>query len=443
MQLCGWGRYPCHETEVVEAAAPNAVSRLHRDFAGLIARGNGRAYGDAAIGERTTLRMRGLDRMLAFDPSSGLLTVEAGVLLADVLAVYIPRGYFVPVVPGTKFVTVGGMIAADVHGKNHHCDGGFGRYTQELKLVLPNQEVVTCSRSENADLFAATVGGMGLTGTIIEATFRLRKIETGWMRNRTIVASDLDETIKALQKTSDYTYSAAWVDCLARGASVGRSLLFVAEHATISDIVSREPSFDRFPPLQRSRLSIPLDFPPWALNRGTVWMFNELYFRRGSSNASEPMLVHWNPFFFPLDGIEKWNRIYGPRGFLQHQCVLPLASAHAALGQILERVSHRGSASFLAVLKRLGGSHGMMSFPIEGYTLAIDFPASRNVFPLLDEVDRIVVEAGGRIYLAKDARQSRETFEAGYPDLPRFQEIRRTIEATSRISSRLSERLGI
>jgi decaprenylphospho-beta-D-ribofuranose 2-oxidase len=386
--------------------------------------------------------MRMLDRMLAFDPGSGLLTVEAGVLLSDILAAFAPRGYFPPVVPGTMLVTVGGMIAADVHGKNHHCDGGFGEHVEELKLVLPDQRTITCSRSENIELFAATTGGMGLTGIVLEATFRLRRVETGWTRCRTVVANDLAGAIKALGETAHAKYSVAWIDCLARGAAVGRSLIFLAEHASIGDLADRQ-SLERLPPAQRHRLSIPFDFPSWALSPAAIAIFNALYFRRGSSRTTEPAFVHWNPYFFPLDGIKNWNRIYGPRGFVQHQCVLPLASAPSALGEILERVSDRGNASFLAVLKQLGASCGTISFPMPGYTLAIDFPVREKLFPLLDEIDRIVVEAGGRIYLAKDARQSRETFEAGYAGLAKLREIRREIGANGGISSRLSERLGI
>lgn len=442
MQLSGWGRHPRHESMVVAATAPSAVPLLQRGIDGLIARGAGRAYGDAAIGLRGTLSMGMLDRMLAFDPDSGLLTVEAGVLLSDILAIFAPRGYFPPVVPGTKFVTVGGMIAADVHGKNHHCDGGFGEHVEKLSLVLPDQRTITCSRSENAELFAATTGGMGLTGIILEATFRLRRIENGWMRCRTEVASDLAGAVKALAETAHTKYSVAWIDCLARGAALGRSLIFLADHASIADLADR-PSLERLPPAQRHQLSIPFDFPSWALNPATVATFNALYFRRGSSRTTEQAFVHWNPYFFPLDAIKDWNRIYGPRGFVQHQCVLPSSSAPSALGEILERVSARGNASFLAVLKQLGASRGTISFPIVGYTLAIDFPVREKLFPLLDEIDRIVVEAGGRLYLAKDALQSPETFEAGYPGLAKFRELRREIGANGRLSSRQSERLGI
>jgi FAD/FMN-containing dehydrogenase len=347
------------------------------------------------------------------------------------------------VVPGTKLVTIGGMIASDVHGKNHHRDGGFGDHVERLTLALPDGSTVHCSRDENAELLSATIGGMGLTGTILDATFRLKPIETGWMRQTTTVARDLDGAIRALQETSKATYSVAWIDCLARGASLGRSLIFAAEHASRRDVDALRPEAEPYPSSKLGRLTVPLDLPSFTLNRLSVSAFNELYFRAGAVKSGYPFLVHWDPYFFPLDGIGSWNRIYGRRGFLQYQCVVPTERARTVLGNILERISKHGSASFLAVLKQLGPSHGDISFPLEGFTLTLDLPVSDAAFPLLDELDRLVVESGGRLYLAKDARQSPATFEAGYPGLARFRDLRRAIGATGRISSRLSARLGI
>jgi len=442
-ELAGWGRYPKHDTELVEPANPASVGAVLVREKGVVARGNGRAYGDAAIGERVTLSGRRLDRMRAFDPASGRLSVEAGVLLSDILAAFVPRGFFPPVVPGTKLVTVGGMIAADVHGKNHHRDGGFGAHVDELRLALPGGDVATCSPVENIDLFRATIGGMGLTGTILDATFRLKPIETGWMRQRTIVAPNLDAAFEALREADAATYSVAWIDCLAREASLGRSLVFIAEHASRADVEALRPDSPAFPPSRASRLAVPVDLPAFTLTAPSVRIFNELYYRAGKRKAGEPFLVHWQPYFFPLDGVGAWNRIYGRRGFIQHQCVIPEAGAREVIGAMLDRISRAGNASFLAVLKRLGGSFGMMSFPLQGYTLALDMRVTDEVFGLLDELDRLVVAAGGRLYLAKDARQSRETLEAGYPGLERFREVRRAVGAEGHIASRLSQRLGI
>jgi decaprenylphospho-beta-D-ribofuranose 2-oxidase len=441
--LAGWGNYPAFPTELLEPSAPAAASKLVAERSGLIARGNGRAYGDAAIGQHFTVMSTGLNRMRSFDPHTGLLTVESGVLLADILDAFVPRGYFPKVVPGTKLVTVGGAIAADVHGKNHHRDGGFGDNLESLRLVLPNGDTVVCSRSQNVELFAATIGGMGLTGVILEATIPLRRIETGWLLQQTKVAKDLDSAIAGLESSERATYSVAWIDCLARGASLGRSLIYSAEHATRDEKAALRPDLVPFPAAHHIGPTVPPIFPSWALNRASVRAFNELYFRRGASRAGIPSLVDWNSYFFPLDAIAQWNRIYGPKGFVQYQCVIPVAQARIVLAEIMDRVSRRGSASFLAVLKLLGGSNGAISFPLRGYTLAMDFPMTETLLPFLDGLDELVVKAGGRIYLAKDARQSRATFEAGYPGLPGFRDIRRHSSGNERLVSRLSTRLGI
>ena len=441
--LSGWGRYPRLASEILPVHGCSDVAALLENREGLIARGNGRSYGDAAIGACSTLVMTGLDRMRSFDPETQRLEVEAGVSLADILRHFAPRGFFPPVVPGTAFVTVGGMIAADVHGKNHHRDGGFGAHLEALTLLLPDGARRLCSRTQAPDLFFATIGGMGLTGTILDAAFRLKRIETGWIAQHTGVAPDLAAALSGLEATADATYSVAWIDCLARGRHLGRGLVYRGEHATQADLDRSYWDRTAFPETKPGRLTIPFDAPSFTLNRATVAAFNALYFRRGAGNAGGPALVPWQSYFFPLDGIAGWNRLYGGRGFLQHQCVVPNASAHAVLSEILERVATLGSASPLAVLKQLGKGEGAMSFPMEGYTLALDLPASNAAFALLDRVDRLVVEAGGRLYLAKDARQSRATFEAGYAALPSFRSLRRAIGAERRIASHLSTRLGL
>ncbi len=442
--LSGWGRYPRAETRLVAPRDPGAVAGLHRAFSGFVARGNGRAYGDAAIGADTTLALRGLDRFVAFDPGTGLLEVEAGVLLSEIIDLFLPRGFFPFVVPGTRLVTVGGAVAADVHGKNHHVEGGFGQHVESLDLVLADGAEVTCSRGAHPELFAATVGGMGLTGTILRATIRLRRVETGWMRQRTVAAPDLDAAMAALEGAGSATYAVAWIDCLARGAGLGRSLVYCAEHATRADLDALGPGTPPMPPVRRSALAVPFDMPGFTLNRVSVSAFNAVYYRRGQAAAGPDHLAAWQPYFFPLDGVGDWNRIYGPRGFVQHQCVLPKAASRAALGALLDRVSRLGSPSFLAVLKLLGPGSGLISFPMEGYTLALDLPASAQNLALLAELDDIVRTAGGRLYLAKDARQTRATFEAGYGDAAdRFRSLRRETGAAHKIVSAQSRRLGL
>jgi decaprenylphospho-beta-D-ribofuranose 2-oxidase len=440
-EISGWGRHPIVETDILSLRTLEAARIATSRTQGGVARGNGRAYGDAGIGAQQTLGMRALDRIRSFDAATGQVSVEAGVLLADLIATFLPRGYFPAVVPGTKFVTVGGTIAADVHGKNHHCDGGFGDHVESLVLATAGGDLIPASREQHPDLFAATIGGMGLTGTIVEATLRLRPVETGWIRQRTIVAPDLGAAIAALEEGDSATYSVAWIDCVAKGASLGRSLVFLGEHAVLSDIHGQ--ALPRVPKMGAARLAVPIDFPAVALNHWSVGTFNNLYFRLAARRAGEPFLVPADSYFFPLDGVDGWNRIYGRRGFVQHQCVLPLTAAPSILAEMLGRIAARGDASFLTVLKKLGPSNGILSFPFPGYTLALDFRLAPGLLEFLDELDRLVVEAGGRLYLAKDARQSRATFEAGYPGLQRFREIRKSVDPTCRIRSHLSERLGI
>lgn len=439
--LTGWGRYPRFPSQVVEPTDYGAAQLLTPLHAGLIARGAGRAYGDAAIGEQVTLSTVGFDRIRSFDARTGLMRAEAGVVLADIIDVAMARGHFPPVVAGTQFVTLGGMIAADVHGKNHHRDGGFGDHVEGITLLLPDGSIVHCTAHQNAALLAATIGGMGLTGTILDATFRLRPIECGWMRQMTLVANNIGAALDILHQHRDASYSVAWVDCLARDSALGRSLIFTAEHASRGEVQAL--GLDPFPARARARLSVPIDCPQILLSRMSVALFNELYFRVSAGKAELRRLVPWESFFFPLDGIGAWNRIYGREGFLQYQCVVPPSAAHETLSGVLDRLSRFGSASFLSVLKQLGAAHGDLSFPMDGYTLALDLPLRDGVFKLLDELDKLVVAAGGRLYLAKDARQSRATFDRTYPGLERFRALRRTIPGSKRVVSRLSLRLGI
>jgi FAD/FMN-containing dehydrogenase len=441
-RLSGWGRYPVAESELRTPSSREGAIALMCDAGAVVARGNGRSYGDAAIGVQTTLSMLGLDRMLRFDSETAILRIEAGVLLSDVLSTLLPHGFFPFVVPGTRHVTIGGAIASDVHGKNHHKEGGFGDHVLQLVLATGNREIVSASREQNPELFWGTVGGMGLTGIILEATLRLRRIETGWIRQTTLVANDLAAALATLEAASDATYCVAWIDCLAKGPRLGRSLVFLGEHATREELEPDEAR-ELFPLPREPRISLPFDLPGFSLNPMSVATFNELYFRAGARKAGAPRLVAAGSFFFPLDGIADWNRIYGRRGFVQHQCVLPQATAAGAIAEMLDRITRRGGASFLAVLKRLGRSSGTLSFPMEGYTLALDLPLAPDLLAFLDDLDRLVVGAGGRLYLAKDARQSRATFEAGYPNADRFRKFRRLVDGCGKVRSRLSDRLGL
>ncbi|WP_294541051.1 FAD-binding oxidoreductase [uncultured Rhodoblastus sp.] len=438
----GWGRYPVYESEVCAPSSSDEVPALAKASTDFVARGAGRSYGDAAIGTVRTISTRALDRVRSFDPATGRIVADAGVLLADLIRTFLPQGFFPKVVPGTRFVTIGAAIAADIHGKNHHRAGGFGDHVESLLLATVDGGVLRASREENSDVFWATIGGMGLTGIILEATLCFQRVETGWIRQKTIVGSDLAATMAVFEANSAATYSVAWIDGLARGAKLGRSLIYLGEHAKRGELDNKAAN-RLFPEIGHPRLSIPFTLPNFVLNPISVAAFNEAYFRMGARKAGSRIVVGADPYFFPLDGIGEWNRIYGRRGFVQHQCVIPDKTAASALSDMLDLITRRGDASFLAVLKKLGPAQGLLSFPLEGYTLALDFAVKPGLFPFLDALDKIVVKAGGRLYLAKDSRQSRATFEAGYPALERFRQVRRALDPSGRISSRLSQRLGL
>lgn len=406
MKLTGWGRYPAIDTDLV---APRDEAELIGIIKSrqTIARGNGRAYGDSAVNPETTIHTRHFNRFLSFDRDAGRITVEAGVVLADVIDVCLPHGWFPPVTPGTKFVTVGGMIAADVHGKNHHRHGSFRNFVDWLDLLCEDGTIHRCSATENSELFNWTIGGMGLTGIVLRVAFQLRSVQTGWIRQQTHVAANIDDAIDQFESTLDSTYSVAWIDCLSRGSNLGRSLITIGEHATVKEV---EPQKSKFPATStdRKESTLTFDFPNWALNRFSVRAFNELYFQR-SRRGPEKGLVTWDEYFYPLDSILGWNRIYGRRGFAQYQCAIPLDNARDGLRALLDCISMSKAASFLAVLKRLGPQTGNFSFPLEGFTLALDFPISTRSLKLMDQLDEITAAHGGRINLAKDSRMSPAT----------------------------------
>ena len=441
MKLSGWGRYPVHEARL---HAPRSMAAL-RDCVlaspSLIARGNGRAYGDAAINAAATLDMRHFNRMTAFDPATGQLVAEAGVLLADIIATFLPRGWFPMVTPGTRFVSLGGALAADVHGKNHHRDGSFRSCVDWVEVMDAGGEVRRCGPAEDPVLFDHTLGGMGLTGVILRAAIRLRRVETAWINQTTIAAPDLAAAMAAFEQAQDATYSVAWIDCLGRGKALGRSLVMLGEHALRSELpadLAAHPCRTR----PRRRLSVPFDFPAFALNRFSLRAFNWLYYHAGARRTGMQR-VDWDSYFYPLDAIRGWNRIYGRKGFAQFQCVLPLDRSAAGLHALLDEIAKAGCGSFLAVLKRFGRQESAFSFPMEGYTLALDFPVNRRTLALLERLDAIVLAHGGRFYLAKDSRMRSETLHASDPRTAGFRGLRDSRGLTGRFRSAQSERLSL
>ncbi|MET4676127.1 MULTISPECIES: FAD-binding oxidoreductase [unclassified Luteibacter] len=404
-----WGRYPVTTEKVIALSdrhAPLPPSTLP-----VLPLGNARSYGDSCLNDGgVLLAARGLDHFIAFDPATGVLTCEAGVLFADILDLVVPQGWFLPVTPGTRFVTVGGAIANDVHGKNHHRAGTFGHHVLAFELLRTDGSRRVCSPTENADWFAATVGGLGLTGVITRATIQLRRIAGPWMSTESHRFESLAGFFDLSQASDrDYEYTVSWIDCAAKGKALGRGLFSRANHAP-----SRP---DQRPAPSSRRLAMPITPPVSLVNSLSLRAFNQLYYHRQRQRVAHAT-THYQPFFYPLDSIAHWNRMYGPRGFLQYQCVVPPAAAEATMFELVKTIADAGGGSFLAVLKQFGDrpSPGMLSFSRQGTTLALDFPNDgAGVFSLLDRLDAIVADKGGAVYPAKDARMSAAHFRAYFP----------------------------
>ena len=377
--------------------------------------GAGRSYGDSCLNDgNTLLHTQGLDRFIAFDETTGVLRCEAGVLLADIIEFALPRGWFLPVTPGTRFVTVGGAIANDVHGKNHHRDGSFGHHVARLELLRSDGIRTECGPESNPALFSATVGGLGLTGLITWAEIRLMRVAGPWIRQAATRFGSLVEFFeRSAPLERDHRYVVAWIDCAAPGCA--RGIIFSGDH-------------DEAPgPAPRRRVRTMPWVPPVSLVNGlTSRAFNALYPRAPRAGEGAPARVAYEPYFYPLDSVLHWNRMYGPRGFYQYQCVVPPdADGRAALAEVLERIGHSGQGSFLSVLKRFGdhAPAGLLSFPMPGYTLALDFPNhGAQTLALLESLDEVVRGVGGRVYPAKDARMSAASFRAYFPQWERFRE---------------------
>lgn len=425
--LNAFGLFPSIHSKAHTAYNAQDLTRLLKKPSQYIAYGNGKSYGDSALASEI-IQMKNFDRFLSFE--HGVLEAQAGVLLDEILRVFIPQGWFLKVTPGTKLITLGGAIAADVHGKNHHKNGCFSECVEELSLMLPSGEVAVCSRSNNAELFRATCGGMGLTGLILSAKISLEPIRSARITQTVFKTKNLQETLEVFDEISDVSYSAAWIDCLSSGKALGRSVVFAGEFLQDGDL--------GYTP--RTGPNIPFFFPGFALNKLSVSAFNALYYARAKAGKAS---VGLDEFFYPLDAVGNWNRIYGRGGFVQYQFILPKENTHA-LQEILEQIAARKEGSFLAVLKLYGKQNAnFLSFPLEGYSLALDFKIKPGLFEFLDGLDEIVIKNGGRIYLAKDARVSRQNFEANYPQIADFRELRKDYAMDKKFNSLQSKRLGL
>lgn len=441
-KISNWGNYPVVDADVVRFDSLDELRQKTADCESIIPRGNGRCYGDSALG-KTIVSTLHYNKLKSFDPETGEVACQAGVLLADLLDVFVPRGWFLPITPGTKLITVGGAIASNVHGKSHHVTGSFSNCVSEFELMLPGGEIKKCSRTENPELFVMTHGGMGLTGLILSATIKLMPVETAYVRERMVKTRNLDEIMDLFEASTDWTYSVAWIDCLSKGERLGRSIMMLGEHAKKDELVNPRHAQHPLDLKNGLQLGVPFMFPNFALNKLTMHAFNFAYYHKMLKKESTH-ITDYNTFFYPLDAVDNWNRIYGTRGFTQYQFVLPKESGREGLRAILTRIADSGMGSFLAVLKLFGEEESFMSFPMAGYTLALDFPVQKGLFELLAELDEMVADYGGRLYLTKDVRMNEEMFFKTYKHADDFKAALATLTTGDlRFSSLQSKRVGL
>ena len=430
MNLNSWGMYPIIKNKLFSLREKGKLKKYLNKTNETIPFGNGRSYGDSALNENI-IYCKTYNYFLDFDKENGILHCQSGVLLSEIIEAFVPKGWFLKVTPGTKLITIGGAIASDIHGKNHHVEGCFSECVEEFTLMLPDGEIKVCKKGD--ELFLATCGGMGLTGVILDAKISLKKIKSQYINQITIKTKNLKETFDAFEKYSDQPYSVAWIDCLAKDENIGKCLLMVGDFASDGNLDFKE----------KKKKNIPFNFPSFALNNLSVKAFNWLYYKKAPDGVSRQK-VDIDTFFYPLDAIKNWNRIYGKGGFTQYQFILPKDKSYDGLKEILEEIAQSGKGSFLAVLKLYGKENqNYLSFPIEGYSLALDFKIEKGLFELLDELDKIVLKYDGRIYLTKDVRVSKDTFEKGYPHIEKFRALRKKYNMNEKFQSLQSKRVDI
>jgi decaprenylphospho-beta-D-ribofuranose 2-oxidase len=430
--LAGWGRLPEPGTEVLD----EDLERLTEDAA--LSRGLGRSYGDSSLPASATDKVantRLANRILSFDPASGVMRAEAGLSLVNLVRLMLPRGWFPPVVPGTKYVTLGGMVASDVHGKNHHVEGCFGTHVRALRVRLADNSIVECSATEHADLFYGCIGGMGLLGHILEVEFVLHRIPSQWIWMERERVYDIDAYLSSLTRAAAvWPMTMGWIDCVHRGSSMGRGVLMAGRWATAAEAPES-------PPRVKPDKVVPIEFPNCAVNPLTVSVFNTAYYwshmRRVVSKVVAP-----DPFFFPLDSLLEWNKGYGSRGFTQYQCVVPRAAGAPAVREFMDRLTKLGGASPLCVIKDCGPEgKGTLSFPLEGTSIAVDMPVTPDIQRIVDGLNEFLISTGGRIYLTKDRFTRPEHFRAMEPRLPAFEALRDKWDPSRRLRSAQSRRL--
>ncbi|MDE0886592.1 MAG: FAD-binding oxidoreductase [Myxococcota bacterium] len=443
--LAGWGNFPVencniYRPEGLDELRSILAQRREPDF---ISRGQGRSYGDAALNaQRGVILAYGSGERMHLDSASGTLECLAGTTLAEILDYAVPRGYSLGITPGTKRISLGGAIAADVHGKNHHKEGTISHQLLGFSLLTADGNILDCSREENSELFWATLGGMGLTGVILGVRLALQASSTAYVTSSNERCRDLDDVLTRMEEGDrQYDYAVAWIDCLAKGRALGRSILMRANPAALEDLPPSRRSLPHHVP-SRVRPSVPLFLPGWLLNPWSMRAFNAAFY---AAHRNQRQTLDFDRYFYALDRIEHWNRVYGRRGALQYQVVLPQSRAREGLVALLERIVDTGLASFLAVLKTTGPANpAPLSFPIEGVSLALDFPnTGTGLFSLLEDLDAVTLAHGGRVYLAKDSRLSQENFRAMYPRIEEFNAVKARYDPEGLFSSSLARRIGL
>ena len=430
-KISGWGNYPIQESQCLKPPTTALLCAAVNREASILARGMGRSYGDSANAKKV-LETSYCNHFIDFDELTGKFTAESGITLREILSVIVPKGWFLPITPGTSYVTLGGAIACDVHGKNHHIAGTFGEHVTSLNLALGTGELITASKHENIDLFHATCGGMGLTGVIISATIQLIPIQSSLVNQQTIKANSIEDACRSFEDNNDATYSVAWIDCLAKGKNLGRSVLVLGEHAKEGGLEIE----------LKESVSVPFNTPSALLNNMTMKAFNSAYWQK--TKHKKYQTIPLMQYFYPLDAIGNWNKLYGKAGFLQFQCVIPKSDGVANMRLLLTEVAKSGEGSFLAVLKQFGKANdNFLSFPTEGYTLALDFKLNSSTFQTVSRLEAMTVDMGGRLYLAKDAVMQETTFKTTYPKWERFEAVRKQYGAIGKFSSAQSQRLGL
>ena len=428
MLISGWGNYPKLESKVIKAKSVDDIRKNLSNQS--IARGMGRSYGDSA-NAKVIIQTNNISKIINFDDENGLLTVESGATIKNVLKMIIPNGWFLPVTSGTSNITIGGAISSDIHGKNHHNAGTISQYLIEMNIMIGNGQIINCSKEKNSDLFYATCGGMGLTGVIISSAIKLKKIKSCMINEKKIKTNSIDETFYKLEEFNNCSYSVAWIDLLTNQKCLGRGIVSLGEHSEENNLNFKF----------KKTLNIPFNSPSFLISRNLINVFNLFYYNKSSSETKS---VSLEKYFYPLDTIENWNRIYGKNGFIQYQFQLPLIDCLKNLKLIINKIYDSKAYVTLGVLKKFGKANkNLLSFPDEGYTLALDFKMSKNTLHLVKELDEMVLSMSGRIYLTKDATLTEDTFKKMYKNWFEFENIRSKYFAIGKFASSQSIRLGL